>query len=142
MGRERIANLIVVDTSALIAILYEEAELAAFARAILLSKDAIVGAPTALEYRMVASGLRSSHDSERIERVLSISQVRIVDWTPAHALVGRNAFIRFGKGRHPAKLNFGDCMSYALAKSLNCPLLYKGDDFAKTDIVSAVVASQ
>lgn len=47
------------------------------------------------------------------------------------------AFLRFGKGRHPARLNLGDCFSYALAKSLNAPLLYKGDDFAKTDIVSA-----
>mgnify|MGYP000435638707 CR=1 FL=1 len=126
--------MIVVDTSALIAILYGEAELAAFARAIQRSKDARIGAPTAFEYRLVASGSRSIHTAERIERVLAIRYLRVVEWTPAETLRAHEAFLRYGKGRHPAGLNFGDCMSYALAKSLDAPLLYKGDDFTRTDI--------
>lgn len=55
-------------------------------------------------------------------------------------MIARDAFLRFGKGRHPARLNCGDCASYALAKSLNIPLLFKGADFAKTDIVPALAA--
>jgi ribonuclease VapC len=130
--------LIVVDTSALVAILREEAELDDFVRAILQSKDARIGAPTAFEYRMVASGSRAIHTPEQVERVLSIRTLRVVDWTPPLAMIAQEAFLRYGKGRHPAKLNFGDCMSYALARSLGCPLLYKGEDFARTDIASAV----
>jgi ribonuclease VapC len=59
---------------------------------------------------------------------------------PSQANFASEAFLRFGKGRHPAKLNLGDCFSYALAKSLQAPLLYKGEDFAKTDIVAATAA--
>jgi ribonuclease VapC len=130
--------LIVVDASALVAILREEAELDAFVRAIIHSGDARIGAPTAFEYRMVASGSRVIHTSEQAERVLSIRTLRIVDWTTPLAMIAQEAFLRYGKGRHRAKLNFGDCMSYALAKSLGAPLLYKGEDFARTDITSAV----
>jgi ribonuclease VapC len=129
--------VIVVDTSALIAILLDEVEAGAFVDAILGSETAQIGAPTAFEYLMVAKGRRQLQSDAKVQRVLSIPRLLVVAWTPALADIAQAAFLKYGKGRHPAKLNFGDCMSYALAKSLDCPLLYKGDDFAQTDIVSA-----
>ena len=70
--------------------------------------------------------------------LLDENGIETVDWTNSLADIATEAFMRFGKGRHKASLNFGDCMAYALAKSLDAPLLYKGDDFAKTDIESAL----
>ena len=71
--------------------------------------------------------------------ILSRPGIRIEPWTDRHADIAQDAFTRYGKGQgHPAQLNFGDCMSYALAKSLDMPLLYKGGDFALTDIRSAI----
>ena len=67
-------------------------------------------------------------------------RLETVAYTQELAAIAREAFLRFGKGRHPARLNCGDCASYALAKSLNIPLLFKGGDFAKTDIVPALAA--
>ena len=67
-------------------------------------------------------------------------ELEIVAHSAELAAIAREAFLRFGKGRHPARLNCGDCASYALAKSLNIPLLFKGGDFAKTDIVPALAA--
>jgi ribonuclease VapC len=134
--------LIVVDTSALVAILRQEPERDQFLRTIVASQDARIGAPTAFEYRMVATGTRSTHGMEQVERILVLRYMRVVEWTPADSLVAQAAFLKYGKGRHPAKLNFGDCMSYALAKSLDCPLLYKGGDFALTDIKSAAAVPQ
>jgi ribonuclease VapC len=64
-------------------------------------------------------------------------KIEIVDFTEAHALVAREAFRRYGKGRHPAKLNFGDCMAYALAKETGEELLFKGTDFGQTDVAAA-----
>ncbi len=130
--------MIVVDTSALIAILIGDSEARTFVQSILASDEALVGAPTAFEFRMVAQAERFGKGEGEIDAILRLPRLCIVDWSPILLGDADEAFKRFGKGRHPAKLNFGDCMSYALAKSLGCPLLYKGEDFAKTDIVSAV----
>ena len=65
-------------------------------------------------------------------------EMEVVPFDHQLAIVARDAFVRFGKGRHPARLNFGDCVSYALAQARGFPLLYKGEDFAKTDVVSAM----
>ena len=129
--------MIVVDTSALIAILRSEPEADAFTRTIVDSNEARIGSPTVFEYLMVANGTRANRPDQRIEGVLWLPKMVQVEWTPAHARSAAEAFARYGKGRHPAGLNFGDCMSYALAKSLDAPLLYKGEDFARTDIRSA-----
>ncbi len=75
---------------------------------------------------------------EPLDALLARLDVEIVAHDAALALIAREAFLRFGKGRHPARLNFGDCAAYALAKANNLPLLFKGGDFAQTDIVSAV----
>jgi ribonuclease VapC len=130
--------LIVADTSALIAMLRLEPEAPAFMRAIIESENCLVAAPTALEFIMVAQGGRFDNTAEVTSRILSGPYIQVVPWTDALVEIAQTAYLNFGKGKHPASLNFGDCMSYALAKSLGCPLLYKGEDFAKTDIVSAI----
>jgi ribonuclease VapC len=130
--------LIVADTSALIALLMQEAEAAVFLRTIIRSRECLIAAPTALEFIMVAQGDRLGRTTVETEALLAKPRFRIVPWSDTLVAVACNAFLTYGKGRHPAGLNFGDCMSYALAKSLDAPLLYKGEDFAKTDIRSAV----
>lgn len=87
---------------------------------------------------MVAQGNRIGRTTADTEALLARPRFRIVPWSDALVAIARDAFLTYGKGRHPAGLNFGDCMSYALAKSLDAPLLYKGEDFAKTDVRSAV----
>ncbi len=88
---------------------------------------------------MVAVGKAGADGRERAEHFLTANPIEIVAVKPDHWPIAVDAFMQFGRGRgHPAKLNFGDCMAYALAKSLNAPLLYKGDDFALTDIRSAL----
>ncbi len=74
----------------------------------------------------------------RADQLLEILEIRIVSFTAEQALVAREANRRFGKGKHPAALNFGDCMTYALAKVTGEALLFKGDDFGRTDILSAL----
>ena len=130
--------MIVADTSALIALLRLEPEASAFLRAIMESESCLVAAPTAFEFIMVAQGDRFGNTAEDTSRILTGPNLQIVPWSEALVGLAQAAFLTFGKGKHPAKLNFGDCMSYALAKSLGVPLLYKGEDFAKTDIASAL----
>lgn len=133
--------MIVVDTSALIAIYFREAEAPQFEQALFDARQAVIAAPTALEFIMVGQGnvLRRPKPTGEPDALLSRPGLRIEPWTDYHLTVARNAFARFGKGQgHPAQLNFGDCMAYALAKSLDAPLLYKGDDFACTDIRAAI----
>ena len=127
----------VVDSSALISILLKEPE-----HQLLFDKAAkaewtIVGAPAAVETVMVLSGR-----SDRDPRLLLASLLRaigaeIVPFEEEHYEAAVSAFLRYGKGRHPARLNFGDCMSYALAVVSGLPLLYTGDDFSKTDVQQA-----
>jgi len=133
--------LIAADTSALMAIFLNEEDSLTFERAIFQAREVVIAAPTAFEFVMVAQG--RVHPSRGADadpwRLLSRSRLRIEPWTEAHVAIAEDAFRRYGKGQgHPAQLNFGDCMSYALAKALDVPLLYKGGDFAQTDIAAAV----
>jgi len=127
----------VLDSSALISILLEERghepllEKAGGARAV------FVGAPTALETAIVLSARFRRDARPLLSGVLRRMNAEIVDFTEDHYDAALSAFLRFGKGRHPAALNFGDCMSYALASVSGLPLLYAGSDFSKTDIQSA-----
>lgn len=131
--------MIVVDASALVAILKNEPDHAVFDDA-LTGRRSLIGAPTLLELKMVLSGVFDDAIADRIVlRLLNEVRIEPVDFTSAMADAAVTAFRTFGKGRgHPAKLNFGDCMSYAVAKVLDIPLLYKGGDFARTDIRSAL----
>jgi ribonuclease VapC len=130
--------LIAVDTSALAAIFLKEPDRETFMHAIFGASSAVIAAPSAFEFLLVA---RSRHPNQAAAawEILHRSGLTIVPWTETHVSLAQDAFLRFGKGSgHGAGLNFGDCMSYALAKSLDVPLLFKGNDFRRTDIRAAI----
>ena len=131
--------MIAVDPSALIAILKREPEREAFARTISDADDCFLSAVGFLETTMVLIGRGPPHRADELESILNDLAITLVPFDERQARISRDAFIRYGKGRHPAGLNFGDCISYALAQSLRLPLLFKGADFAKTDVVPALL---
>jgi len=126
----------VVDTSALIAILFDESEKLAFANMIDKAADPKVSAVTRVEAMMVYLGRRRNESSDVLD-LIEILGLKTVDVDRAQSDRALDAFTRFGKGRHPARLNLGDCFAYALAATLSEPLLFKGDDFGRTDIAPA-----
>jgi ribonuclease VapC len=129
----------ILDTSALIAMLKEEPEAAAFKAALLNSPSSCISAPSFLESCIVVDGFKDPVLRARFDSILEETSVEIEPFTEEHARVARQAYRDFGKGSgHPAQLNFGDCFSYALARVKREPLLYKGDDFAHTDVRAAV----
>jgi ribonuclease VapC len=133
--------LIAVDSSAIVAILRTEPEEQRFVDAIIAAGATCLSAVSLQEASMVLAG-RGGAEAAWIplDDFIARARMEVVPHDRRLAEVAREAFLRFGKGRHPAGLNFGDCASYALAKSLNVPLLFKGTDFAQTDIVPALVA--
>ncbi|WP_430910455.1 type II toxin-antitoxin system VapC family toxin [Methylobacterium sp. sgz302541] len=133
--------MIALDTSAIIAIAAKEAEGEVF-DTIIVERGAIVGTPTLLEARMVLGSLIPSFADDFLAGLLARESVRSAAFTHEMYAVAAEAFARFGRGRgHPARLNFGDCLSYAVAKTRSLPLLFKGDDFVHTDVVPAYTAS-
>lgn len=129
--------MIALDSSALVAILLAEPEKDRFFR-LIANNDCIIGAPTSFETAMVARAKMSARHVKDLYQILHLNNVSTVEFTRTHGQVADTAFERFGKGRgHRAQLNFGDCMAYAVAKVASIPLLYKGNDFAHTDIVPA-----
>lgn len=124
----------VIDSSALIAILRNEPERDAFERAIRADRVRLISAVTKLEAGMVAVGLRGEAGANDLDRLLTRISAIIIPFDDRQADIAREAFARFGKGRHKAGLNFGDCAAYALAALEAEPLLCKGADFAATDI--------
>jgi ribonuclease VapC len=132
--------LIAVDTSAVIAILFAEPESEVFRRRLAI-ESACLSAVSLQETSMVMAGRRGNEAAwRRLDEFIREAPLEIVAYDHELAEIGRLAFFLFGKGRHPARLNCGDCASYALAKKRNIPLLFKGGDFAKTDIVPALAA--
>ena len=128
--------MIALDSSALIAILLHEPDTDALVDAIERTDHLLIGAPTLLECRIVAAA-KSPRLPDDLHELIDGIRPETVDFTARHLDAASEAFERFGKGRHPAALNFGDCMAYAIARVAQCPLLYKGEDFARTDIRSA-----
>ena len=130
----------ILDTSAIIAILRDEPEAARFAQAI---EDAAHRRLSAVNYVEGAAVIDSSRDpvaSRRYDDLLREARVAIEPVTEAQARIAREAYRDFGKGSgHPAKLNFGDCFAYALAKDMAEPLLYKGEDFSSTDVAHVLL---
>jgi ribonuclease VapC len=127
----------VIDSSALLSIYLKEPRHEACFEKISSATVAVIGAPTLLETTMVLSA-RTGRDARReIARSLRQLQIQVIPFTEEHFEVAVDAFHRYGKGRHPAGLNFGDCMSYAVAAVSGLPLLYVGNDFAQTDIQAA-----
>jgi ribonuclease VapC len=129
----------IVDTSALVAILLKEPEAPEFAAALEVADIVRLSAGSYLELGMVVDKRRSPALSRRVDEILEESAVVIEPVTPEQARVAREAYRDFGKGSgHPARLNFGDCFAYALAKAKAEPLLFKGDDFRHTDVRRAI----
>jgi len=125
---------VIVDSSAVIAVLLEEPE-AAWFRVLLTSEaDVRMSAVTDFETRLIAVHRRGPLLVERYEELLTSSGITIAPFDATQAALAFSAYRRYGKGNHPAKLNFADCAAYALAKGLDKPLLFKGDDFARTDV--------
>ena len=130
---------IVVDTSALIAIVNAEPEAGAFADAIGLSSAAIVSTATLLEACCVATRSDGVIDPESLSALVDRLELVAVPFDLGQLEAARVAYSRYGRGTvHPAGLNIGDCFAYALARTRNLPLLFKGDDFVHTDIEPAL----
>lgn len=124
----------VIDTSALIAILGNEAEAAQLAEAIEADPVRLISAASLLECAIVIEARYGQAGGDKLDQLLQVAQIKTEPVTVEQVAAARLAFRTFGKGRHPAALNFGDCFAYALAKVREEPLLFKGDDFSQTDI--------
>lgn len=129
--------MIVVDSSAIVAIALDEPETPFFRAILARSSQSVCSPVTFAECAMVLIGKRAATPPAAVETLFEALKVKPAAMTGEAGLLAAEAFVRFGKGRHPARLNLGDCFSYALAKSLNAPLLYKGLDFGLTDIQPA-----
>ena len=130
--------MIVVDSSALIAILRRETEADDFLGIIAAAQDCLLSSVTLLETSMVLAGRTGDATSwAELDALIARAGMQVVAHDAMLAGAARTAFLRYGKGRHPAGLNFGDCASYALARNRSLPLLFKGDDFSRTDLRGA-----
>ena len=128
----------IVDTSAILSIVYAEAGHEELARLLVDSPGSGMAAPNAVEAGIVLAARLGSKSHGLMERLLAELRIELVPFEDVHVAIAVEAYRRFGKGRHSAALNFGDCIAYATARAANVPLLYVGDDFSKTDIESAV----
>ncbi|MBC5800998.1 MAG: type II toxin-antitoxin system VapC family toxin [Candidatus Eremiobacteraeota bacterium] len=128
----------IVDTSALIAILRDEPEADSFRAAIVDAPVTRIGAPTLLEASLVIERAGGAAALGAFDRFITEAGMEVVPFDAAFIESARRAYRTFGKGLHVAGLNFGDCFSYALAHATAEPLLFKGNDFSQTDIASAV----
>ena len=124
----------VIDSSAIIAVLLDEANTADIARAIEASSQRLLSAANLLEASIVIESRKGEAGGRELDLLIYRAAIEIVAVDQDQAELARIAWRRFGKGRHPAGLNYGDCFAYALAKTRRLPLLFQGDDFARTDI--------
>jgi ribonuclease VapC len=127
----------VIDTSAIAAILFDEPERARMNRLIEADPVRLLSAVTRVEATCVIEGRKHEEGRRRLDRFLELTGAQVVPVSASQAELACEAFRRFGKGRHPAGLNIGDCFTYALAKESGEKLLFKGEDFAATDVVAA-----
>lgn len=136
---KRRACRVIVDSSALVAILHDEPEAASYLRAIYAAGRCRISAANFVETAIVIDAGRSPVASRRLDDLIRGAQIVIEPVTERQARIAREAYRDFGRGSgHPARLNFGDCFAYALARERGEPLLFKGDDFSQTDIAPAL----
>jgi ribonuclease VapC len=128
----------IVDTSAVLAVLLDEGEAEEFTELMLKSDACVMSAVSFVEASIIAETNGGDGGVRQLDAFLRTAGIAIEPVSEEHALAARQAYSDFGKGRHAAGLNFGDCFSYALAKVSGEPLLFKGADFRKTDIVAAL----
>ncbi|WP_295388621.1 type II toxin-antitoxin system VapC family toxin [uncultured Thiodictyon sp.] len=129
---------IVVDTSAVMAVLLEEDDAHRYAAALSKATELRMAAPTWLETAMLATARCRGDGFRELTAFLDFIGIEVVPMDFVLAQIAYDAWARFGKGRHPAKLNYGDCFAYALARQRGEPLLFKGGDFTLTDIQAAI----
>jgi ribonuclease VapC len=130
--------VIAIDTSAIAAIAFDEAERGAFVDIVKRADRVLVSAPTVLEARMVVFGRRGPRALVLLDDLVRLPSFEIVPLGEVELSVAWAAFVAYGKGSgHPAGLNYGDVFSYAVAKARGVPLLFKGEDFVHTDIEAA-----
>lgn len=124
----------VIDSSALVAILFGEPEAGGFVDAIAEAEPRLMSAANLLEAAIVVDNQIGPEAGRQLDRFVEQARIEIAPVTERHARIARQAYLDYGRGNHPAKLNFGDCLAYALAKATGETLLFKGDDFEQTDI--------
>lgn len=129
----------IIDSSAIIAIITAEPDAAVFAEALAGSRSPRMSAANWLEASIVADGRGDPVVRREFDELITLAEITVEAVTPEQARIAREAYRDFGRGSgHPAKLNFGDCFAYALAKAAGEPLLYKGKDFSHTDVASVL----
>lgn len=129
----------IVDTSAIVAILRGEPDADLYIEALGRAAESLVSAGTYVETAIVVDANRDPVLSGRFDDLLAVAHIKVEPLTKRHAEIARQAYRDFGKGGgHPAQLNLGDCFAYALARASSEPLLFKGDDFSQTDVSSAL----
>jgi len=125
----------IIDTSALVSILDQEAEAERLARAIAAASERMLSAANLVETGIVMQVRRGDEAARDLDLLLAKLKIEIIPVSGKQANLARKAFQHYGRGRHPAKLNYSDCFAYALAKDSSAPLLFKGNDFSQTDIM-------
>jgi ribonuclease VapC len=128
----------IVDSSAILAIAFNEPDFSLFVDALAAATGSTISAVNFVEAAVRVDQTKSALLIAAFENIVADAALVVVPATPIHAQLAREAYRRFGKGNHRARLNFGDCFAYALAKETGEPLLFKGGDFAKTDVSSAL----
>ena len=132
----------IVDSSAIIAILFDEPDAERYAAALQAAPRRRMSVGNALEASIVAERRGGAATADDLDRFFERFRIELVPVTTEQLAAARRAWRRFGKGNHPAGLNFGDCFAYALAETTGEPLLFKGDDFALTDVAPALAAGE
>ncbi|MDO9502194.1 type II toxin-antitoxin system VapC family toxin [Falsiroseomonas sp.] len=128
----------ILDTSALMAVLFKERDFEAFGHAMTQADHVAISAATLVEATIVVTGRDGDQGAADLRGLLAELRAEVVPVTERAAQAAIDGWHRFGKGRHKAALNFGDCFAYALARERNAPLLFKGTDFSETDVKAAI----
>jgi ribonuclease VapC len=131
---------VIVDTSALMAVLLSEPEADRFLAAMMAAPRVAMSAGNAVELTVTTTRRTVPIPPETVNRLVASLGITIEPVTVEQAEIARRAYLTYGRGRHPAALNYGDCFAYALARALDRPLLFKGNDFSETDIAPAATA--
>lgn len=127
----------ILDSSVVVAVLKEERGFQGLEQRMLEAEVIEIGAPTLVESLIVMGRARGEDGIDAVSRFITDFGIVIVPFGEPHSDLATEAFLDFGKGRHPAGLNYGDCMTYATARWADRPLLFTGDDFARTDVEAA-----
>ncbi len=128
----------IIDSSAILAVLFDEPDAAIYASAIASASSCRISAASYVETSVVVESQSPAAGGRQFDTFMRRAGITIEPVTEEQALLARQAYADYGKGRHPAGLNFGDCFSYALAKAFREPLLFKGNDFSRTDVEAAL----